>query len=321
MTQSVKSVLASLMTLSILCFYSLDSSGQSIDLKIGDDRACFIEGIDTVLCFQRSVKSIDGAFARSNYIHPLFTLDGHLMTEDFPEDHLHHRGIFWAWHQLYVGEVRIGDGWEIKNFSWDVKSVKSLDSMGDYQALQTEVLWKSPVWLDQNGAEKPVVKEKTTIQVYPRNDHYRVVDINISMVGMEENMRIGGSEDAKGYGGFSPRIKLPEDVRFKGKQGDIKAQNLPINSEGWLDISGSLGADGSKAGLTILSHTSNPGYPNSWILRSKNSMQNAVYPENGATAVELSHVRPTVLKYRLIVHDGKLSKSEIIKLHSEFNAE
>ena len=34
------------------------------------------------------------AFSRSNYIHPLYNNDGEIITEDFPEDHLHHHGIF-----------------------------------------------------------------------------------------------------------------------------------------------------------------------------------------------------------------------------------
>ena len=34
--------------------------------------------------------------------------DGQVLTEDFPADHLHHRGIFWAWHQVYVGEKAMG---------------------------------------------------------------------------------------------------------------------------------------------------------------------------------------------------------------------
>ena len=167
------------------------------------------------------------------------------MTEDFPDDHFHHRGIFWAWHQLYIGETRIGDGWEIKDFSWDVQSVKALEVPNGQQAILTEVLWKSPLWLDPNGSEKPVVKEKTTIHTYPRSDHYRIVDIKISIAAMEEDMRIGGSEDAKGYGGFSPRIRLTEDIQFKGRQGEIAAQNLPVEADGWLDISGSMGANGS----------------------------------------------------------------------------
>ena len=39
-------------------------------------------------------KGIDPKQTRSCYIHPLYSLDGKVLTEDFPEDHLHHHGIF-----------------------------------------------------------------------------------------------------------------------------------------------------------------------------------------------------------------------------------
>src|ERR671921_135578 len=34
---------------------------------------------------------------RSGYVHPVWAPNGAVVTEDFPKDHWHHRGIFWAW--------------------------------------------------------------------------------------------------------------------------------------------------------------------------------------------------------------------------------
>lgn len=42
--------------------------------------------------------------ARSTYVHPLYGLDGEVLTDDFPADHTHHRGLFWAWPHVRVGE-------------------------------------------------------------------------------------------------------------------------------------------------------------------------------------------------------------------------
>ncbi len=35
---------------------------------------------------------------RCCYIFPIYTPAGVSMLDDFPEDHWHHRGLFWAWH-------------------------------------------------------------------------------------------------------------------------------------------------------------------------------------------------------------------------------
>ena len=67
-----------------------------------------------VLFYQKNPKSKDGQFERANYIHPLYDLEGNVITEDFPADHLHQRGIFWTWHQILAGEKRLGDGWECR---------------------------------------------------------------------------------------------------------------------------------------------------------------------------------------------------------------
>ena len=296
---------------------SLLACTPKLGVHIQEDDVVFQEGKDTILVYQTADKSLDGTYARSNYIHPLYSLDNQVLTEDFPADHLHHRGVFWAWHQLYVGEKRIGDGWEIKDFKWDVAQVETFTSNGGSKSIKAKVLWKSPLWLDQNGAEKPLVTETTTITVYPSQKDYRQIDFEIELLAMESQMSIGGSEDSKGYGGFSPRIRLEEEMVFMGENGEVTPQNLPIAAGPWMDVSGPIGAYGAIAGLTIFSHQSNPGFPNPWILRAKGSMQNAVYPHPGAEGVELSNINPTVLKYRLLVHKG-LSKDQISALYTTY---
>ncbi|MES2238907.1 MAG: DUF6807 family protein [Bacteroidota bacterium] len=304
----------------VAIFFLCQISFSQVNLKINTNQSYFTEGKDSILTYQASEKSINGKYIRSNYIHPLYTLDSEVLTEDFPIDHLHHRGIFWAWHQLYIGSKRIGDGWEIENFKWEVAAVKELKQKNNSKAIQNTVFWKSPLWLAKNGKQKPFVKETTLIRVYPKQQHYRQIDIEIALLALEPNMKIGGSEDDKGYGGFSPRIKLSKDVEFTDPTGKITPTNLPIPASAWMDISSSVGKNGSKAGLTILCHPKNPGFPNPWILRDKRSMQNAVYPYPGAKAVPLSNKKPTVLHYSLIIHEGNVNSipiNEIYKSYSE----
>lgn len=293
-------------------------SFSQVNLKIEKNQSHFTEGKDRILSYQASEKSIDGKYIRSNYIHPLYTLDGEVLTEDFPADHLHHRGIFWAWHQLYIGDKRIGDGWEIENFSWDVVAVKEIKQKDGSKAIQTTVFWKSPLWKSKNGKEKAFVKEITTIKVHPKQEHFRLIDIEITFLALEPNMKIGGSEDEKGYGGFSPRIRLSNDVEFTSPTGKITPTNLPIPASEWMDISSAVGKNGSKAGFTILSHPENPGFPNPWILRAKRSMQNAVYPFPGGKAIALSNKKATVLNYRLIIHNGNANTIPIAKIYKDY---
>ena len=62
--------------------------------------------------------------ARSNYFHPLYDLDGTVLTEDFPKDHIHHRGIFWAWHQVRINGKTVQDQWVNRDSFWTVQDAR-----------------------------------------------------------------------------------------------------------------------------------------------------------------------------------------------------
>lgn len=274
-----------------------------ISVNVTEHAAVFTEQSDSILSYQIAPKSINGNFTRNHYIHPLYALDGTVLTEDFPDDHPHHRGIFWAWHQLFIGDKRMGDGWEIEDFSWEVVRVNEIATESPDSEIESVVYWKSPLWTDQKGREKPFVKEVTHIRVSPTNDSVRFIKIAIELLALVSELTLGGSEDEKGYGGFSVRINLPEDVVFTGPQGSLTPKNLAVKSDGWVNMIGNIGGN-NKQGLTVFAHAANPGFPNPWILRNTKSMQNAVYPYPGKTPVPLSMEAPLTLRYLLVVHDG-----------------
>lgn len=302
-----------------LAFFLLSQiSWSQVHLKIDSKNTYFTEGKDSILTYQIAEKSINGKYIRANYIHPLYTLDGEVLTEDFPADHLHHRGIFWAWHQIYIGDKKTGDAWDIKNFKYEISSIKNKKTNDKSKVMKTTVFWKSPLWKSANGKEKAFVKETTTITVYPKHEHYRQIDFEIVLLALEPDMKIGGSEDEKGYGGFSTRIKLSNDMEFTNPTGKIIPTNLPFKASEWMDISGSVGKNKTKAGISILTHPKNPGFPNPWILRANQSAQNAVFPYPGSTAISLSNKNPTVLRYSIIVHDGNANSIPINEIYQDY---
>lgn len=61
----------------------------------------------------------------------------------------------------------------------------------------------------------------------------------------------------------------------------------------------------------MIDNPENPGYPQPWILRQKNSMQNAAFPGN--MLIKISTVHPLILRYSLVVYSGKISDKKIQK--------
>ncbi|MHC4336921.1 MAG: DUF6807 family protein [Planctomycetota bacterium] len=295
------------------------SASPSVLVVETEEGFAFFEGEEKVLFYQRKPKSLDGKYSRCHYIHPLYSLDGQILTEDFPKDHLHHRGIFWAWHQVLVGDKEVGDGWSLKDTVWDVYDARILTLDDGSSFLKVKVFWKSPLWTDSEGWQKPFVKETAVIRVYPACEEFREIDFEISLLALEDEVRIGGANNKRGYGGFSTRIRLPKDISFTGQGGDVVPIRTAVEAGPWLDFSGDFQEDGEVSGLAILCHRSLPGYPQRWILRRAGSMQNAVYP--GQEPVTLSREEPLVLRYRLIVHRGDARHVDLDKLQAEYNTE
>ncbi len=143
-----------------------DKTASGVWVKQGDGRK--------VLFYQTAAKDWDGKFRRANYVHPLYDLDGHVLTEDFPKDHRHHRGIFWAWHQTWIGERKIGDAWIARRFAWEVVGAKTESARPDV-VLHTQVEWKSPDWL-VDGKPAPFAREHVQIRVGAVRGGARTID-------------------------------------------------------------------------------------------------------------------------------------------------
>lgn len=270
-----------------------------------------LENGQPVFFFQRLPKSSTENNVYNNYLHPLYDLNGDTLTEEFPEDHPDHRGIFWAWHQLYIQGKSVGDGWIMEDVAFDVVDLKTVLDKEKVQ-LNVHVLWKSENF--ENG--KPFVEEQTSIIVHQRQKELRKIDFEISLKALVPGVQLGGSDDIKGYGGFCARIKLPKSLSFTSSNGTVSPQEGQVVAGAWMDFSHYDSARQAESGLTILCHPSTPNYPAPWILRQRGSMQNIVFP--GSERMDLSMNEPTVLRYRLIIHKGNAGKNNIAALQTEY---
>ena len=283
----------------LLVFLSCRAPASKIEFSETEQGVLFTENGGNVLFYQRASKSFSGKFTRNNYVHPLWSLDGDTLSEDYPPDHAHHRGIFWTWHQIYVGNKSLGNAWECRDFVWDVAELHVMDASMGGKTLAATILWKSPDYVDETGDMIAAVKENTRITIYPRTSDARVIDFEIRLLALQENVTIGGSNDPKGYGGFSPRIKCPDDLTFTSVNGVVEPRTTAVQAGAWMDMVGSF--DGQqRTGVAVLCHPENPAPINQWILRAKKSMQNPVYPGRHRTTV--STTQPTILRYRMILH-------------------
>lgn len=258
-----------------------------------------------VFFYQKVPKSLTGKYVCNNYLHPLYNLNGDTLTQEFPRDHLFHRGVFWGWHQLFMGDKNLGDGWMNDGISYKVTKLQKENNKGKAN-LKVQVMWNS------KSLDKPFIEENTTITVHNKTDNYRLIDFEIELKPLVQGLMIGGSDDEKGYGGFCVRMKMPDDLIFTSEKGKVKPQNLQLMAGKWMDFSGSF--NGKKNGITILCHPSDINFPQPWILRQKASMQNVAFPGRQKYNLE----KPLMLKYRLVVHNGDAGSLDLRRLQQEY---
>ena len=282
------------------------SSGEeaAVTIKQTDQGFQFLSS-DRPVLFYQSEPVTEHNHTRAGYVHPLYGLDGEMLTEVFPKDHRHHQGVFWAWHQLWVGDRKIGDPWVTKDHLLVVKRAEIVDQGPDFATLDVHAAWTSTT-LNDSGESKDIVAERTQIRVHREVGDIQYVDFTIQLTPLMADVKVGGSEDVKGYSGFTVRVKPPADMVIRDASGILEDDAIQSASP-WADVSGSFG-EGKTSGVAILSHPSLTQFPPRWVLRHY-GMQNVAYP--GREPIALSADEPLVIRHRLVLHRGDAQAARV----------
>jgi len=290
---------------SLAQFFQVKKNNGEIEVSENNHKILFYQYLP------KSSKSLNGQYERAGYIHPLYNLNGKIITEDFPEDHPYHHGIFWAWHQVIINDKKIADGWVYDNLFFQPHKINVKNNKKNV-IIKSEMYWKS---VFRNHNAEPILKEKTLIKIYAKQKNYRVINFDIFLKPIVDNLKIGGSDDAKGYGGFCLRLKLPPDITFESDGQTVLPQENAVLAGKWMNFTGSFGDEKRRSGILIFNHSANPGQQNKWILRNSNSMQNVPYPGSIAVLLPKKGLR---LQHIIIVHDGTMDNVQIRELYAEY---
>ena len=292
----------------MLTMYPGSLSRKNIVFSKTEEGVLLLDDNNPRFFYQTATKSLDGKYPRTNYIHPLWGMNGDTLTEDFPEDHLHHRGIFWTWHQLWSGNKRLADPWFCENIEWRVDSINTLTTN------KKAILWAVVTWIIQDnetGEKNTVLTEDVYIEYIPYKNFYELT-FSIKLTPLIEDLRLGGSENLKEYGGFSARIELPESPVFYCYKGIVKPESTPVEAGGWVQLQ----LPGKNTSIILMCQPeAMPGFKG-WILREKKSMQNAAFP--GTEPISISQKSPLIFKSSILVCSGKMPEKTIYKLYKQF---
>jgi hypothetical protein len=238
------------------------------------------------------------AVPRSDYIHPLYGLEGEMLTRDWPsKGHPHHRGIFWAWPEVYYGS-ELGDIYALQRvFARPTGNIETTQGPV-YSEIKAENLW---MWEDK----EPIVRENAVIRVYRSLPDNRIIDLTLYFLALKDSITIA-TRYTDSYGGLNIRMQTPEEQ-------DISYHTDSVSEDpqrAWSDFNGIFEGNNSKSGLMVLQHHSNPEYPGTWVEYPQLAWVQPTFPTPG-TRYSLKKDEPLILRYRLIVHMGGRPEAEL----------
>lgn len=236
------------------------------------------------------------------FIHPILAPDGKgILTQNMPPDH--------PWqHGLYVGLNKVNETgfWEEtdQDGSFHPAPLQSPILVGNQISWQVKTEWR-----DATG--NTMLMETQTWKFVDSTDHFEL-DLDWSLQAL-----IDITFGKYAYGGLF--LRMP----FQGGE-----ESNAINSEGklndaaeaqkarWVDISMPISGRVDKAGITLMDHPTNPGYPSPWRVDG----QLGTSPSRCiAGDWSLKKGNSTTSKYRLYIHVGDINKSKIENIWNRFS--
>ena len=146
---------------------------------------------------------------RACYVHPVWGLDGEVLTEDFPKDHYHHHGIFWSWpHVQRDGQeydLWVGRGIQHRFVRWLCRETGPVAAV-----LASENGWFI-------GEEKAVI-ERVWLRLYKADQDSQTLDLEFEWVPVGKPLTLWGAE-GKSYGGLTIRYAPREKTVITGTRG------------------------------------------------------------------------------------------------------
>lgn len=210
---------------------------------------------------------------RLNYVHPLQSPAGVVLTEDAPSDHVHQRGVFWAWRRIFVDGVQVADGWVGSDLTLRV-GVPQLSRLADGSAgIRSTAVWLVPV----GGVPTAVIRETSTIRAYPLDGGARRVELEVRLTALRAGIALGGTDDDKGYGGLSFRLRDTGRAVLQSGGQELHATVARMATGPAVRFAWEAESPLSSVEVTIECQVD--GQPwTEWVLRQEPSMQNCAFP-------------------------------------------
>jgi len=255
-------------------------------------------------------EGMDKVYARSGFIHPLYSPSGKVLTDDFPIGHVHQHALYSAWTRATFKHEMV-DFWN------------QADGSGNAEHFKVSGITKSSFEVDllqTSNTSGPAIREKWAVRVIDSSDPF-IVDVEVEQecaTGEEVYLH------PYHYGGFAFRGSShwnKEDERhFEGSMQVLTSDGIAEIAESnhtrprWIAVYGPI--DGTDSGLVFMNHPTSFRHPQP--VRVHPTMPYFVF----SPVVEGSFILQPGLtynaSYRIVAFDGVPNAERIEKWYEEY---
>lgn len=290
----------------------LTRRSEGLDFKVGG-RSIFSFVTTPASVPAKEIKSV---FLRGGYIHPVFTPSGRLVTDDYPSDHYHHHGIWFAWTKTEF-EGAHPDFWNVG------------DGTGKVEFDSLDGAWTGPVYAGFKSRQryvaltgtppKTVLNEQWEVRVYNIGQSGKRF-FSFDIVATQHNVSNSALvlEEYR-YGGMGVRghrnWKNKSMVLFLTSEGKTR-ENGNATRARWIHMSGLV--DNETVGIAVLDHPVNFRSPQPLRIHPDDPYFN--YAPSQLGRFEIKPGEKYVVRYRYVVADGAPDRTELDRLWNDYAA-
>lgn len=276
---------------------------------LNDKSVQLSEGGKPVFVYNNGMMLKEGVPAdrvRSSYLHPIYGLQGEVLTDDFPRDHYHHRGLFWAWPHITV-DGKEYDVWTLKGAGQQFERWITREASAEQAILAVENSWVI------TGGRK-IMKEEVKITVHPTRSDSRAIDLDFVWTPLTK-LTLAGAE-GKSYGGltmrYAPRTNTVITTPVGSQEIDLSITRLP-----WADYDAQFPDGKERSGAAIFVAPNHPDFPPTWLTRYYGALCLG-WP--GVTPETFEAGQAIRCQYRIWLHSGKVTQARLQEAYDQYAA-
>ena len=267
-------------------------------------------------------------YRKSGFIHPIYTPGGQVITEGFPEGHMHQHGFFFAWTKT-VFEGRTPDFWNQHQQTGRVEHESILDTVSGpvFAAFSTSL-----IHTDVSAPEGPkqVLDESWTLRVFALEEAFLFELESVHTCATDSPLLMPEYR----YGGMGIRAS---SQWFEG-EGAYQNQEAPnrqgigqggyFTSEGlgrikgnhsrpeWVGMDGQI--DGEAVGMVAMGHPENFRFPQP--VRIHPSMPYFCFAPMVAGDFSIEAGEAYISRYRFLVFNGEPNTELIDQVWQDYRS-